>query len=187
MGEPITSKQQMYKLLSRGDFGNTIQQWFDVDEWVRDKEAQKYEWWGVRTLATGGPCRLNCPRSEVVETASRPEFQSAGVNLSLMVDRVCRVTLWADVYDSPTGLMVYGIEYPPEGGSWRALMPSKGRHYYGTAARAILRRHLNPNSLDDLGAVFEKWPEHICELSATDICIGTVPLRNSVVWEVRAY
>lgn len=181
----IRGKADMYRRLTRGEFGNTIPQYFTVAEWERD--APPYAAWGVRTLVPGGPCRLYCPRDEVRQTAERPEFAAAGVNISMMVDAIAGVTLWAEVWDSPAGLVVYGIEYPPRGASWRAEMPRRGRHWEGTAARVLLRRHLNPNSLTDLDTLRDVFPGHVYEFSAVDRCIGTVPHRNAVVWEVRNY
>lgn len=184
---PVRTKRRMYELLAAGAFGNTIPQYFDVGEWERSPDSSRYAWWGVRTLTPGGPCRLNCPREEVRETAERPEFRKAGINVSVMIDKAVDVTLWADVYDSPTGILAYGVENPPKGGSWRALMPSQGREYRGVSARALIERHLNPSSLADLWAVFDRWPGHVLEFSATRQCFGTVPGRNAVVWEVRLY
>lgn len=187
MSDVITTKRQMYKLLSEGGLGNTIPQYFDVDVWEKSLDAAQFVQWGVRTLTPGGPCRLYCPREEVRSTAERPEFHSVGVNISVMIDAVRQVTLWADVYDAPGGLIVYGIEYPPKGGSWRALMPVQGREYRGLAARHLLERHLSPSSLADLWALFERYPGHVCEFSVCDRPIGTIPGRNAVVWEVRHY
>jgi len=51
----------------------------------------------------------------------------------------------------------------------------------------VLRKHLNPNSLDDLSTVLDRWPGHVVELSAVEGCFGTVPGRNGIVWEVRNY
>lgn len=184
---PITTKRQMYPLLASGALGNTIPQFFSLEDWERDEEAQRYPVWGVRTLIPGGPCRLYCPREEVRETVLRPEFQAAGVNISLMVDAVADVTLYADVYDAPQGLLVYCVESPGKGASWRRLMPERGRQLEGLAARVMLRKHLNPSSLADLEAVLERWPGHVVELSAIDRCLGTVPGRNAIVWEVRRY
>jgi hypothetical protein len=185
--EPVLRKSRMYSLLSAGAFGNTIRQWFDVGEWERSDDAARIPVWGVRTLTPGGPCRLYCPRDEVRATAERPEYAAAGVNVSMMIDAVCAVTLWADVYDSDAGVVVYGIEHPGKGASWRKDMPSKGRQFTPLQSRLLLGRHLNPSSLADLGAVLERWPGHVVELSACDRCFGTVPGRNAVVWEVRKY
>jgi hypothetical protein len=185
--ERIGDKGTMYRRLARGSFGNTIPQFFSVEEWRASGEADKFPAWGVRTLRPGGPCRLYCPTAEVEATCRSPEFAAAGVNISIMGDAVCPVLLWADVWESPAGLVVYGIEYPPRGSSWRALMPTKGRHWERTAARMILARHLNPNSLADLYATLELWPGHVVELSAYERCLGVIPGRNGVLWEVRDY
>lgn len=182
--ERITSKAQMYAMLAAGRLGNTIRQFFSVDEWRASRDAELYPQWGVRTLIAGGPCRLFCPREEVADTVAK--FGCA-VNISMMIDAICRVTLWADIFESESGLVVHGIEYPPVGGSWRALMPTAAREWRGLAARMLLRRHLNANSLDDLDATFERWPGHVVELSACERCIGVIPGRNAVVWEVRSY
>ena len=185
--EPIRDKATMYRLLAAGRLGNTIPQFFDVGEWERSADCRRWPTWGVRTLRPGGPCRLNCPREEVRATCDLPEYAAAGVNISMMIDAAMTVTLWADVYDSPAGLLVYGVEYPPKGGSWRAMMPTRGRHYEGVAAKMLLQRHLNANGLDDVEAVFDRWPGHVLELSAAERCFGVLPGRNYCTWEVRAY
>lgn len=180
----VSSKRTMYRLLAAGAFGNTIPQHFTVADWVSSGDAAKYAFWGVRSQIPGGPCRLYCPTAEVEETAISFECD---FNISMMIDAVTSVTLWADVWESPTGLVVYGIEYPPRGSSWRKLMPTEGRHWHGTAAKMMLRKHLNPNSIEDLDAVLEEYDGHVLELSATEDCVGLIPHRNHVVWEVRSY
>lgn len=184
---PVRTKRRMYTLLANGDFGNTIPQYFSVAEWLASTESGRYRYWGVRTLKPGGPCRLNCPADEVPATAGGFTTSGNAINISCMVDRAVTVTLWADVYDSPSGLLVYGVEYPPKGGSWRALMPSEGRQSEGVRAVMLLRRHLNASSLADLEALRERYPGHVYELSACRECFGTVPGRNGVIWEVRQY
>lgn len=191
MTESVTSKAQMYRMLSAGEFGNTIRQYFDLDVWQSSDEADRIATWGVRTLTPGGPCRLNCPNFEVPKTAL--EFMDAGhkVNISMMVDRVATVTAWLEVWDAPTGLVVEGIEHPDTAGgwTWRNSMPDpkRRRAWAGTAARMVLARHLNANSLADLWALLERFPDHVVEMSSLDRCIGTVPHRNSICWEVRGF
>lgn len=162
-----------------------------MSEWERDSDAQRIGWWGVRTLTPGGPCRLNCPRSEVIRTASAYEQAGHRVNLSMMVDKVAGVTAWLEAWDSPTGLVVEGMEYPDTAGgwTWRNSMPdpNRRRRWEGVAARGVLARHLNPNSLADLGDLLPAFPEHVIELSALDRCIGAIPHRNGIIWEVRLY
>lgn len=186
--EPVTSKRQMYRLLTEGAFGNTIPQFFSYESWVNSLEYSRYRIWGIRSLrAGGGPCRLNCPREEVLDTISRSEFASAGVNISAMMDVVTRVKLWCEVVETETGLAVYGIENPPRDGSWRELMGKHGVQYTGLTARNLLRRSLNGSSLADLRELLDKYPGHVVELSACSSNVGTIPGRNAIIWEVRKY
>lgn len=184
--EAVTSKGRMYDALASGRFGNTIPQWFSLAAWRADPEAARYRTWGVRTLTPGGPCAMYVPAEDVPGLVADFEARGHRCNISVMVDAVCGVTLYADVYDSETGLIVYCVEDPGRGASWRKVMPEKGRQFAGIAARLVLQRHLNPSSLSDLWALFDRWPGHVVELSALDRCFGTVPGRNAVVWEVRS-
>lgn len=199
MPAAITSKSQMYALLAAGELGNTIPQFFDPQDWWREHSdengsrlaADAPGWWGVRTQTPGGPCRLNCPAAEVVDTAAGYELAGHRVNISMMVDRVATVTAWLEVWDSPTGLVVEGVEYPDTAGgwTWRNSMPdpTKRRRWEGTAARLVLARHLNENDRDDLAANLAQWPDHVVEMSALDRCLGTIPHRRAIVWEIRGY
>lgn len=184
----VGDKATMYRMLAAGKFGNTIPQYFSVHAWVQSGDADRYSHWGVRTLKPGGPCRLNCPTTEVVSTIY--DFAQP-CNISLMVDKVATVTAWLEAWDSPTGLVVEGIEWPDTAGgwTWRNSMPdpAKRKRWEGTAARMVLARHLNENSRDDLWRVLDEFPDHVVELSALSRCIGMVPHRNGCVWEVRHY
>jgi hypothetical protein len=184
MRERVTDKRRMYELLSADRIGNTIPQYSSVKAWLASGEDQVFPFWGVRTRTPGGPCRLNCPAAEVPATVE--SFRPHAPNISVMISSVGRVTWLGEVWDSPSGLICSGVEYPPEIHDWRPLM----RHptlYEGVAARGLLRRHLNPNSHDDLMELLEIYPDHVIEFSAMDRCYGTLPHRNAITWEVRAY
>lgn len=187
MPEPITNKSQMYHLLRTGALGNTTTQYFNLKVWEESEDHARYDVWGVRSTVPGGPCFLYCPRDEVRARAEEIAKAGYGYNISMMIDVAVNVTLWADVHDTPTGLEVYGIEYPPKGASWRKLMPSEGKTWKGLAAKMLLQKHLNASSLADVYALLELYPGHVVELSACAQCIGTVPGRNTILWEVRLY
>ncbi len=183
--QSVKTKAQMYAMIQAGVFGNIVPLWFNLNDWEQSPEFHRYEFWGVRSQVPGGPCFLNCPRAEVRATFLRPDFQAAVPNISIMIDRILRVHLWADVYDSEQGLVLYGIEYPPPGGSWRQLMGPQGRQYGLLESRLLLRKHLNASSLSDLEALRDLYPGHVYELSVCDRNFGTIPGRNAVLWECR--
>lgn len=190
MRPPVTDKRDMYRRLAAGEFGNTTPQFFSVRTWGDDPSSAKIAMWGVRTMTPGGPCRLNCPTAEVGFTATQYELAGHRINISCMIDRLVTVTAWLEVWDSPTGLVVEGIEYPkiPEW-TWRSAMPdpARRRQWSGSVSRMVLRRHLNANSLDDVYILLAEYPNHVIEFSAVEECFGTVPHRNHICWEVRRY
>ncbi len=190
MKEPVLTKADMYRRLAAGEFGNTIRQFFSPTEWATHPDSDRFEWWGVRTMTPGGPCRLNCPAVEVWPTGRKFIADGHYVNISMMVDKVATVTAWLELWDSPTGLVVEGIEWPqtPEW-TWRNSMPdpAKRKRWEGVAARHVLARHLNQNSVEDVRELLDGYPDHVLELSALDRCIGSVPHRNHVTWELRLY
>lgn len=183
MLEPITNKRQMYKALSSGKFGNTIQQ-YSPAEWWESNAGCEYAKWGVRTKTVGGPCRLHCPSHEVMPTVK--SFSPHECNVSVMLDCVGQVTWLGDIYRSEQGLVCSGHESPPRTHNWRDMMKHPNL-WMGLRASMLLKKHLNANSYDDLMLLIELYPDHVYELSALDVCYGMVPLRNSIIWEVRAY
>ncbi len=183
----IRNKKQMYDILSTGGFGDSTRQFFSYQKWLDSEDSFKYHSWGIRTLTPGGPFFPYVEGVDVKDICYRLVRSGYKINISPMVDEICNVTLWADVYDSPTGLMVYGIENPGKGASWRALMPSKGTQWEGIQAYQMLRKHLNSNSLADLEELRDMYPGHVYELSALDRNLGQIPGRNAVIWEVRMY
>lgn len=178
----ITNKQQMYRHLARGDFGNTTPQYFSVEDWW-DRRGQS-PFWGIRSLVPGGPCQLNVPTNDVAMTAMR---YKTPFNISMMVDQVAVVTAWLEIWQSTSGLTVYGVEYPERGTSWRDRMPRYGTQWLGLTARLMLTKHLNPNSLHDLCQLLDRYPDHVVELSTLETCLGMLPHRNAIIWEVRDY
>lgn len=186
---PITDKREMYRQLAAGTLGNTIPQFFSVADWQASREYHRFDLWGVRSSrhAAHPMTRMYVPRVEV-EAYAATHFAD-GVNISNMVDTFLTVTAWLEVYESDAGLVVQGIEYPDRGLSWRHGMrdPARLRTWERTAARMVLRKHLNADSLADLESLLSLYPGHVVELSACEQRFGTVPGRNAIVWEVRNY
>lgn len=162
----------MYRLLSAGTFGNTIEQFFDLDTWR--PEADKYPLWGIRSAVVAGDprCKLNIPVADV------PALWFPGANISPMIDRHARlrvemnrdVATWADRSGHP---------HPWRDAPWK--------HSTLSAARSILRAYCWPDDLDNIDRLLEEYPTATIEFSACDRAVGIVPCRNVVLWEVRDY
>jgi hypothetical protein len=60
-------------------------------------------------------------------------------------------------------------------------------HAEGIRSIVLLKRAVNANSWDDFQVLIEQYPDHVIAFSCYDCCLGTVPLRNTIIWECRAY
>ena len=189
----ILTKKSMYAALTRGDFGNTVPQFFSVESWKQSIDCARYSFWGIRSCQAGGDrrCRLNVPSAEV-EQLYRMWFPGGGGNISPMID--CYAMLRAEVIDTkfaPTpGL---NLHYVPPGSAidqadpWRGAFRQFGQRIAGLAAVRVLQQSLWPADLDDLRDLLQRYPEHTIELSACDRAVGQRCHRNTIIWEVRKY
>ena len=182
MREPIRSKDVMYRTLVAGGFGNTCPVYFSVGEWLR-AENGGVPLWGVRSHTSGDPrARLDVPTA-VVADYCRSVFGDHGFNITPMVDHM--LAFRGEVYDAGSrGLVLFGVAGRREL-KWRPAFRQYGREYTGSAAAVVLRTVMNGNSYDDLQILLEQYPGHVVEFTALEREFGTVPGRNSVVWEVR--
>jgi hypothetical protein len=58
---------------------------------------------------------------------------------------------------------------------------------HGLRADLLLRMAMTPSSYDDWLLLIERYPGHAIEVSVYDRCVGDIPGRNALVWEVRRY
>lgn len=187
MREPITDKRQMYAALAAGTLGNTLPQCFDRDFWYRHADIAKYEFWGIRSMVPGGPCHMYVPWHDVMQILDDMDRRNVAYNISPMI---YGVTLMANIAVlEGRGLYVHYIEHPATGETWREgfATPGRSKEAIGVAAYNLLRRHLNGNGIDDVMELLQLYPDHVVEISVTSDCIGKLPHRNYVTWEVRRY
>lgn len=69
----------------------------------------------------------------------------------------------------------------------RRALAECSQHYTGVASEAILRSYMNDNSWNDFQIIRDEFEDHAIEFSCYNICLGNIPHRNTVIWEVRAY
>jgi hypothetical protein len=119
----------------------------------------------------------------------RDHFPEGTYSISPMVDSVAEVVLWANLLAAPgPDILLEGYYLPPKGLSWREGMRTPPRTWKGSAVRVLLSHLLSSESYEDLcgpEGLVELYPDHVIEFSILSRCLGTVPGRNAVVWEVR--
>jgi hypothetical protein len=57
----------------------------------------------------------------------------------------------------------------------------------GVRAELLLRAAMNANSWDDFQILRDQYPGHVIEFGCYDCELGSVPGRNTLIWELRGY
>jgi hypothetical protein len=186
---PVTGKRRNYDLWTSGAYGNRLRSWRSVGDWRRSGFTGPV---ALRQLGPSGEGRCTyglCPEAaEVVY----PLWLTLGIRAEEVV--ICE--------QAPDDRLVVVGEYHhdvlPDGSyrhffhsrvkkSMRVALREGGRVATGLVATAILRGAMTDRSWGDFGELVLAYTGHVAEVSVYDHCLGDLPGRNALVWEVRRY
>jgi hypothetical protein len=69
----------------------------------------------------------------------------------------------------------------------RTALHSQSEISEGLKSLNMLRSVMTPSSWADFEVLLERYPDHAIEVSVYSRCLGDIPGRNALVWEVRRY
>ncbi len=179
----ITNKRQMYAMMARGDFGNHMPFWLQLDQVPRDVKTV-----GIRSLRPNHPLRYpRVPRGELeaLVWAKLRDRLWAGDLLFSSTDYGVEEyrTIQGELMRTPSGLYFYHAFYPAY---MREALERDGRHAYGIKVNRILERYVDASGIDHLHALLDEYDGCVVEFTAFRIPVGT--LRTpTLIWEVRHY
>jgi hypothetical protein len=183
----ILRKQHNYDLWTTGAFGNRLRAWQNPDEYHRSGFGGRVVLRYLGGSVGGLWCRYNLSPDEVDEVIA--ELVAEGADRSrIMVNEAAPDThvifngeLWtgADPMDA--------LLYSTVRAHMRPALAAEQLRVSGLQSRMILRGLMTPSSYEDLQVLIEQYPDHAIELSIFSICVGDIPGRNALVWEVRQY
>jgi hypothetical protein len=180
----IDSKAEFYKLWHAGVLGNKPRSWRSLAE----VDAAGYV--GLLTLrhtvVAGGKSVYGVPRSSVEATLEQLAADGVPANHVTYNESAPddQLLVQGEVMRGLRGLEMRYSTTP--GISMREAMKSP-REVAGVVARAILDLFLDANSLDDIDALFELYPDSVIEFGAYRHDVGCLPNRNTFFWEVRNF
>jgi hypothetical protein len=135
----------------------------------------------------GGPCVYDVVPGEVLAVLDR--FSRRGVSAeSIMVNEMappCEV-LQGEYLNDP-GLCWGYFLYSRERARMRDALRIASSVSQGLRSDLMLREAMTPSSYEDWRALLDQYPDHVLEVSIFDRCLGDIPGRNALVWEVRRY
>ena len=167
----VENKVQMYEMLKAGKFGNTARNWGSYRELV---ESGYRGLVGVRSLVPGGAFRAYTPFDQVKDEAA--------VYSEMQKDE--GILLQGEVYRSVEGLYLFASKAKTH---MRAALKEAGKHYWLSSALAEIQTVMWPTDYDCIHWLLTEYYDSVVEFSVYDIAVGTVPNRNTIIWEVRNY
>jgi len=179
---PLRSKRDSYDLLMRGLLGNTLRFWSSFDE-VRDSAYRG----SVSMRYVGGSrfCAYDVPFSRISRVQKK--WIAAGARKELIHFNESapddHLLIQGELMRGSLGLHLF---YSSEKKKMREALKD-GKHAKGLTAKLFLEHFLIPPSYDDMNLLLDSFPDHVVEFSTYSFCLGSMPRRNTVIWEVRAY
>jgi hypothetical protein len=188
----ISSKAQNYRLWRGGAYGNKLRSWRGVDEWRSSGFRGRV---ALRSLVGGGgPCLYDLGPADL--EARYRDWRASGIpGHAITIDEM-----------APAGSTVLQGEYLNEpfvtddgGPAWGYFLYSRDRtpmraalRFRSAVARGLvsdlmIKGAMTPSSYEDWRELLGRWPGHVLEVSIYDRCLGDVPHRNALVWEIRRY
>ena len=188
----ILTKRENYALWQSGAFGNKLRAWRTVEEWRESGFQGKVV---LRTLraAGGGPSCYNLLPDNVDSVVSA--WSHDGIPREhIMVNEaapddaaILQGEYRNDFYRTPDGYDWGLFHFSRVAAHMHIALACEREDRRGLMASLLIREAMTPASYDDWLMLIERYPGHVLEVSIYDRCLGDVPGRNALVWEVRRY
>jgi hypothetical protein len=189
----VLTKKQNYRLWQSGAFGNKLRAWRTVEEWRTSGFKGKV---ALRTLlGGGGPCIYDLDFCKV-DFAINDWQHTLGIPLEAIMineaapdaDVVLQGEYLNDICQDEEGYALWSyFFYSTFHMHMRDALRVAHEETYGLRADLMLRNAMTPSSYDDWQILLDQYPGHVFEVSIYEHCLGDIPYRNALVWEIRGY
>jgi hypothetical protein len=181
----IKYKGEFYELFNKGFFGNK------VDTANSYEEIIKKAWKGtvsIRSSGSGTARALvyNFPIKNIpeeIEKRNKLGFDISKLSFSLTPPDD-KLRIQGEIIRTERGIFVlYSTVKKP----MNLSLKDKEKIADGLEALKLLEENLFPVSLEDIYELLDLFPNDVIEFSSYDVCVGNLPHRNTIIWEVRGY
>ena len=183
--KPVRNKRDYYTRYIAGEFGNRLQVWATKGEWENSGFIGPI---GIRNRKPDSPfCRYDIPHRLVNSVVD--EFLSKGCPLSDMTFNEAApesdLTIQGEFcinYDGQLALVYSHVKR-----QMRIALKQEPKYATGNHARQILKHFADNDSYEWMDWLLGAYPDHTIEFSTYRRNLGSIPRRNTLIWEVRAY
>jgi hypothetical protein len=187
MSSGVRTKEENFRLWTTGAFGNRLRAWRTVADWRRSDFGGRVS---LRYLGLGGGfCRYDLRPDEVDDVLR--EWVADGAELGrVMVNEGApddAIVVQGEYLNDVLPGAVEAFVYSRVRSKMREAFASERIEVPGLLGRFLLHAAMTPSSWADFEVLLERYPGHVLEVSVYARCLGDVPGRNALVWEVRRY
>jgi hypothetical protein len=177
----VLTKLDFVRRYQAGEFGNRAPTWDTVKEFKRSGYVGLVH---IRNRVAGGPTWYDVQSKDVEQRVAELEREGhSQLYLSGMAPTHL-TKIQGEVQRSITHLDLFYSTVPKP---MRAALVEGGRSASGVMARLLLNSYADQASYEWIDCLLNRYPEHVVEFSVYSVYWGTIPRRNTVIWEVRKY
>lgn len=181
---PVRTKLDFCARYQRNEFGNRAPTWDTFEDFLRSGYTGLVH---IRNRVVGGPTWYDVPAREVPQRLASIVERGLASYSSVYFSGMAptdKTVLQGEVRRSENHLdLFYSVIKKP----MRESLAKGGRQQSGIIAVLLLKAVMDPPSYDWLQILLDRYLDHVIEFSTYSVNWGTVPNRNTVFWEVRAY
>lgn len=182
----IENKAQNYKLWVSGALGNRLRSWRTHEEYLTSRFGGRVV---LRYLGECGGrwCKYNLRRDEVDPTIKGWLREGAELKRVMFNEAAPdqHVTLQGELWNGGDNWNYFHHSFARL--HMRAALAAAPERSCGLRTEFLLRSHMTFSSYADLQVLRELYPDHVLEIGVYSVCVGDIPGRNALVWEVRRY
>jgi len=180
----IKTKKECYSLYESGFFGNKVRTWNSYENILKSgyngkvsiRSKGKISWKTIFAVDFGDVFDIILDlRKKGIEERDLSFLETPPDN---------RLLFQGEIMFSEKGLYFYYSDLKAPMG---VALRKNNRIVFGLGAVCLLRNNLWPSSFDHIMELLELFPNDVIEFSCYDCCVGEIPGRNVVIWEVRDY
>ena len=180
---PVTNKMDFVRRYSCGEFGNHAPTWDTLHEFLASDYRGLIH---IRNRVAGGPTWYNLSPEKV--HIQWDKILDSGVNSqTLYLSGMCpteKTILQGELQQSLDHIdLTYSTVVAP----MREALAAETKFAKGIAALSLVQWAMDAPSFDWMQELLDLYPNHVIEFTCLSVCWGTIPNRNTLVWEIRNY
>jgi hypothetical protein len=181
----VNSKSEYYSLYEKGFFGNKPLTWNSIEEIVKNRWEGKICIRGKKGIARS-KARFNLTLEEARNYIHSLEKEgilekNLTFNQSLPDEELL---IQGEIMRS---IRSYSLTYTTIKEPMNYALAKETLCTEGLTAINLIKANLFPSSYEDLQTLFNIFPDSVIEFSSYRIPLGSLPNRNTLIWEVRNY